>query len=86
MLRSRFFFRVIGVDSVEERKVFEEKIIATIAACPVCRPSEKWLGNFAWSEKVRRSGLWNSNFVDSTARLTEEDLTRLEQLAYETLR
>lgn len=85
VLMSRFFFRVIGVDSVEERKVFEEKIIATISACRVCRPSEKWLGNFAWSDKVRGSGLWNSNFVGSSARLTEKDLMRLEQLVFKTL-
>jgi len=84
-LRSRFFFRVIDIDNVDERQMFEEKIIATISACPVCRPSEKWLGNFAWSEKVRRSGIWNSNFVYSHARLTEKDLMRLKQLAYETL-
>lgn len=86
VLRSRFFFRVIHVNNAEERKVFEKKLIATISACPVCRPSEKWLGNFARSEKVRRSGLWNSNFVDSPARLTEKDLMRLEQLACETSR
>jgi hypothetical protein len=84
VLRSKFFFRVIPTNSAEERKEFEEKIIATISACPVCKPSEKWLGNFAWSEKVRRSGLWNSNFVDSFKRLTEEDLMRLKQLAFKT--
>lgn len=85
VIKSKFFFRVIPVDSVDERRAFEEKLIATIAACPVCRPSHSWLGRFAWSEKVRRSGLWNSNFVDSPARLTEKALARLEQLARKTL-
>ena len=66
---------------MEERKEFEEKLIATLSTCPICRSSETWLGRFAWSEKVRKSGLWNNNFVDSPARLTENDLARLEQLA-----
>jgi len=81
LLKSKFFFRVIRVDGEEERRIFEEKIIATLSSCPVCKPSEKWLGRFAWSGKVRRSGLWNSDFIDSVARLTEKELKRLEQLA-----
>lgn len=28
--------------------------------------SEGWLGNLAWREKVRNSGLWNVNHVDET--------------------
>ena len=81
IIRSTFFFRVIPMDRVQERKWFEEKLIATIAACPVCQASSTWLGRFAWSEKVRRSGLWNSQFIDSPARLTANDLLRLKQLA-----
>ena len=84
VLRSKFFFRVVCVDSLKERKMFEEKLIATIAACPVCKPSDNWLGHFAWREKVRKSGLWNSNFVDSFRRITENDLERFEQLVHET--
>lgn len=82
-LKTKFFYRVIRVENIIERKAFEEKLIATIAACPVCRPSQDWLGWFAWSEKVRKSGLWNSNFINSPARFGEKDLTRLEQLAKE---
>lgn len=29
-------------------------------------PSEGWLGNYCPSERVRRSGLWNSNHVDES--------------------
>jgi len=28
------------------------------------RPSVSWLGNYAWNNKVRESGLWNVNDVD----------------------
>lgn len=81
IIRSTFFFRVMPMDRVQERKRFEEKLIATSAACPVCQASSTWLGRFAWSEKVRHSGLWNSHFIDSPARLTANDLLRLKQLA-----
>ena len=27
-------------------------------------PSPDWLGGHAWNEKVRKSGLWNSDYVD----------------------
>lgn len=83
VIRSKFFFRVIRVADVKERRVFEEKAIATLSACSVCRPSERWLGHYAWSEKVRRSGLWNSDFVDSPARLTEKDLVKPKRLVFE---
>lgn len=74
------------MDRPEERKLFEEKLIANLAACPDCRPSKEWLGRFAWNEKVRRSGLWNNNFVDSLNKMTGEDLERFEQLVLETKR
>jgi len=81
ILRSKFFFRVIRVDDEKERREFEEKIIATLSACPICRPSHEWLGKLVWNLNVRNSGLWNSNFVNSSRRLTKKDLIRLKQLA-----
>lgn len=80
-LRSKFSFRVLRVERKEERRLFEERIIATLSSCTVCKPSNNWLGRFAWSEKVHRSGLWNSEFTDSLERLTEKDLKRLRELA-----
>lgn len=84
VLRSKFHFRVVNVDDVYERKSFEERIIAIIAACPICKPSENWFGRFAWSIKIRESGLWNSNFVNSPRKITESDLTLFEQRVRET--
>jgi hypothetical protein len=85
ILHSRFHFKVVKVDDLFERKNFEEKIIATLVACPVCKPSEKWLGRFAWSIKVRESGLWNSNYVNSPWKMTESDLALFGQRVRETL-
>lgn len=81
LLRAKFFFRIVAVDDTDERKALEEKLIASLAACPQCRPTEGWLGHLAWSEKVRGSGLWNSNYVDSENRMDAKDLKRLVQLA-----
>ncbi len=84
LLRSKFFFRVIAVDSANERKILEEKLIASLAVCSECKPSTGWLGRFAWSKKIRKSGLWNSNYVDSENKMDAEDLERLRQLVRQT--
>jgi hypothetical protein len=64
----------------------EEKLIATVSLCPVCKPSEGWLGKYAYSEKVRSSGLWNSSYVfESEKRLNANDLKKLQELIDQTL-
>lgn len=80
LLPSNFFFRVVAVEDVGERKSLEEKLIASLSACPQCGPSESWLGRLAWSERIRRSGLWNSNHVASKNRMETGDLKRLSRL------
>jgi hypothetical protein len=40
---------------------------------------------FAWSIKVRESGLWNSNHVNSPRKMTKSDLALFEQRIRETL-
>ncbi len=80
LIRTKFCFRVIPMENVEERKVFEKKLIASLANCPLCRPSDNWLGHFARNAKVRRSGLWNHNYVDSDEQMCVTDIERLEQL------
>jgi len=84
VIKKNFFFRVILVDNAQERKFFEKRLIATISACPICSPSMDWLGNYAWSEKVKKSGLWNSNHVFSSEVFTEKQLTRFEELVKRT--
>lgn len=56
-------FRCVQIADQQERNEFEKLLIATIAACKVCQPSPQWLGRFAYSEDVRRTGLWNSDHV-----------------------
>jgi hypothetical protein len=72
ILRSDFSFRCIEIVNQDLRNMLEEKLIAIISLCPVCKPSATWLGNFAYSERVRLSGLWNSDDVFERYKLLNE--------------
>jgi hypothetical protein len=61
MIRERFSFRFIILDSQVERmgsKGLESSLIGTFAHCNLCKPSANWLGNYSPIEKIRESGLW----------------------------
>ena len=53
----------------------EAILIASLSVCPVCRPSAGALGQFAYSEIVRRTDMWNSEFV-GTGPMWTGDLKR----------
>ncbi len=80
LLRSSFRFCCVEVVDQTERNELESVLIATIAACPVCGPSAAWLGRHAYSEKVRSSGLWNSDDVGGPT-ITAHQLERFQSLA-----
>jgi len=80
-LKEHFSFRCIPVEDKKERLQLEEELIATIAKCDKCKPSENWLGNFAADELVRKSGLWNHQHVTSKNYASEKTIERLEDLA-----
>jgi|GEM_PF-122307 len=80
-LKEHFSFRCIPVEDKKERLQLEEELIATIAKCDKCKPSENWLGNFAADELVRKSGLWNHQHVTSENIITEESIERIGGLA-----
>ena len=84
ILRLKFTFKALSVDTEEERSHLEETIIPTLAACSKCQPSNDWLGKFAWKETIISSGLWNDRFAHSPARLTRQQLIRLEELVQKT--
>jgi hypothetical protein len=79
LLSSAFTFRCVRVDDRAERNNFEKWLIATIAACPVCRPSDSWLGRYAYPDLVRSSGLWNVQYVGEQPA-TGRQLRRFEEL------
>ena len=75
LVRARFQFRCIAIFDRKERNHLEEVLIATLSACPVCRPSREWLGHHSYPDVVRRAGMWNSQFVGS-ATMSTADLRR----------
>lgn len=78
-LEEHCVFRCVRIDDRDERNRFEALLVATVAACEHCRPSDSWLGCHAYSEAVRRSGLWNRQFVGGPF-MTEQDLVRFQEL------
>lgn len=79
LLAERFRFRCVRIDDAEERARFERCLIATLAACPLCRQSPEWLGVYAYNAKIRASGLWLSNYLRASPVSTLE-LARFEVL------
>lgn len=79
LLPQRLRFRCVWVPDTTERNGLEALLVATLAACGVCRPSSLWLGLYAYSEKVRASGLWNSQYVGD-AMIDQSNLARFQAL------
>ena len=80
-LRNNFWFRSIEIRDRELRNLLEKKLIATISSCRICKPSETWLGFFTYSENVKKSGLWNSDYVlDDRYILDMKELEFLKEL------
>ena len=80
LLRTSFRFRCVMIEDRPERNELEELLIATLDACPVCRASPSWLGHYAYSDKVKTSGLWNSRGVGGPA-ISRHQLERFQNLA-----
>jgi hypothetical protein len=86
LLKSNFWFRCVEIRDKSLRNDLEEKLIASISLCPECKPSNNWLGKFAYSDNVRNSGLWNSDYVfDQSLKLNTTELKKLEKLINSTL-
>lgn len=79
LLSSAFTFRCVRIDNLAERNILEKRLIATMAACPVCQPSETWLGHHAYPKLVRSSGLWNVQYVGERP-MTGRQLRRFEEM------
>jgi hypothetical protein len=60
-LQSSCRFTVIPVANKTERLLMESRMISTVSACPLCKPSEGWLGLSSPVAKIRQTGLWQIN-------------------------
>lgn len=71
VLREKFNFACLRVDTKEERLLLEKALIAQLAKFPLGSPSE--------NEKIRRSGLWNSQHIDAEP-MTQKEFSRFKEL------
>ncbi|HXH21427.1 MAG TPA: hypothetical protein VNN10_05315 [Dehalococcoidia bacterium] len=85
LLREKFRFRCVRIDDMRERNDFEARLIACLSQCPRCHPSAAWLGQYAYSQTVRDSGLWNSQYVRARREFGERDLKRIEVLVKQSI-
>ncbi len=68
LLREKFSFKFVIIDSQEERMGsggLESSLIGTVARCGLCKPSENWLGRHSPKTEIARSGLWLSQHLDA---------------------
>lgn len=84
LLRAGFSLRCVAIPEQSLRNELEKRLVATLSACPTCEASQDWLGRHCYSEKVRNSGLWNSNGVGGP-HLTDLQVEQFGRLVAETL-
>ena len=83
VLRDRFTYSYVAIESKSDRRDLERGLIALLAKHANQR-SDRWLGQWAVSDAIRRSSLWNSVHVDAQP-LSEDGLEVLERSVAATL-
>lgn len=70
LLRETFSFRYLKLDvgvSRMGKHGLEAALIGTVATCNFCKPSNTWLGLHSPKPKIRQSGLWLVQHLNSRA-------------------
>ncbi len=86
ILRERFSFRFLIIEKEDERigsKGLESKLIATLAKCKECRPSENWLGRYSPIPEIRGFGLWLRQHLRAHG-IERGDMEKIEILVQKT--
>ena len=71
-IREYLSFAVIPVKNMQARMRLETGLIATVNACPRCRPSSNWLGLDSPKPQIRHSGLWLVQGLDGSPLNSDE--------------
>jgi hypothetical protein len=83
VLRNRFSFRFIKL-SGETRRMgktgLESPLIGTLASCPLCKASNKWLGKCSPIEKIRFGKLWLVQHLNANALNDQDNKTILDAI------
>lgn len=78
VLRRRFTFACVSVPDADERLRFERRLIGLLSGDNAIR-TDAWPGRYAHNEKIRDSGLWNTQHTGSGASV-DIDFDRLSEL------
>ena len=62
-IRDNFTFSIIEVREKDKRLSLEKKLIGIVSSCNDCYPSNNWLGKFSPVDRIKFSGLWQSQHV-----------------------
>jgi hypothetical protein len=57
-VRGHFTFVIIKADDKKYRGELRKRLIATVAQCPDCKPSNNWLGKNSHDDRIKAYGLW----------------------------
>lgn len=66
ILQGRFSLRFVTLEEQGNREgqdSLKARLIGTLAQCPACYPSLKWLGRHSPDERIAASGLWQTQFL-----------------------
>lgn len=83
-LRNNMTFTVIQVENAAIRKRLEGAVISTLCHADDFFPSKNWLGHFSPKVKIRNSGMWVSQGLNSEI-LTKSEMTAFAELVENTL-
>jgi len=72
LMQERLTFCLLEVPSNKDRLHYEARLIGTVSGCTNCGPSNNWLGQFSPKDKIKKSGLWQENHLNSRPLSNEE--------------
>jgi hypothetical protein len=75
VIQRTFSFRYVEITDEKVRMgstALTRKLIATVATCGSCQPTQDWLGLYSPVERIREFGLWQVHHVDGQAAEPEE--------------
>ncbi|MBF0565030.1 MAG: hypothetical protein HQK89_07300 [Nitrospirae bacterium] len=82
ILREKFSFRYLLVNTEEERINLESSLIGTVAYNIICKPSQSWLGIASPLLKIKESGLWQTQHLKANPISKDEKISILESIKY----
>lgn len=62
-IQKNFSFSIIEVLDKNKRLDLEKELIGVVSSCGECQSSQDWLGNASPIDKIRFSGLWQTQHV-----------------------